>query len=153
MREVVELLLKSNKTISTMESCTGGAVANEITNVIGSSTVFKFSAVTYSNEFKVKMGVDKSIIEKHTVYSVQTANEMSRNISNFTGSNYGIGITGQINQTDKDNKIYISVYDKDNDTFYNEIISNINASRKINKNRIVKRLVKVLETILTNENI
>lgn len=58
-KNVVEKLIRLGKTVSTMESCTGGYVASEITNVDGSGEVLKFSAVTYSNEFKIKMGVDK----------------------------------------------------------------------------------------------
>lgn len=46
-----------------MESCTGGGVANAITNIEGSSRVFMFGAVTYSNEYKIKMGVNRNIIE------------------------------------------------------------------------------------------
>lgn len=92
MKEVVELLNKNNKTISTMESCTGGGVANAITNIEGSSRVFMFGAVTYSNEYKIKMGVNRNIIEKYSVYSMETANEMSKSISTYTSSNYGVGI-------------------------------------------------------------
>ena len=64
MKEIIEYLNKNHKYISTMESCTGGYLASSITNVSGSSLVFKFSAVTYSNEFKIKMGVDKEVINK-----------------------------------------------------------------------------------------
>ena len=39
MEEIIEVLTKSNKTISTMESCTGGGVANAITNISGASEV------------------------------------------------------------------------------------------------------------------
>ena len=81
---IVKLLIKNNKTISIMESCTGGGVANTITNIEGSSEVFKFGAVTYSNEYKIKMGVSSNIIDKYTVYSTETSNEMSKNISNYT---------------------------------------------------------------------
>ena len=105
MKEIVKRLIKLNKTISTMESCTGGFLANEITNIEGSSEVFKYSAVTYSNEYKIKMGVNKKVIDKYTVYSKETANEMSKNISDFTSSNYGVGITGQINRIDKRNSM------------------------------------------------
>ena len=51
--------------------------------------------------------------------------EMSKNISLFTNSNYGIGITGKLNRQDKNNKfgsnnkVYISIYDKELDKFYN----------------------------------
>ena len=71
MEEVVKRLIDKNKTISTMESCTGGGVANAITNVEGASEVLKFSAVTYSNEFKIKMGVSKDVIDKYSVYSME----------------------------------------------------------------------------------
>ena len=57
MRDVVNLLIEKKKTIATMESCTGGFVASSITDIDGSSNVLKFSAVTYSNEYKIKMGV------------------------------------------------------------------------------------------------
>ena len=73
-----------------MESCTGGGVVNAITNIEGASEVLKFSAITYSNEFKIKMGVDSNIIDKYSVYSIETAMEMSKNISKFSNSNYGI---------------------------------------------------------------
>ena len=101
MNEVIKLLTEKNKTISTMESCTGGGIANAITNIEGSSEVFKFGAVTYSNEYKIKMGVSSNIIDKYTVYSTETSNEMSKNISNYTNSNYGIGVTGKLNRVDK----------------------------------------------------
>ena len=100
MNKVVELLIKNNKTISTMESCTGGALVNAITNIPGASEVLKFSAITYSNEYKIKLGVDSKIIDKYTVYSIETADEMSKVISNYTNSNYGVGITGKLSRPD-----------------------------------------------------
>jgi nicotinamide mononucleotide (NMN) deamidase PncC len=48
MNEVIKLLTEKNKTISTMESCTGGGIANAITNIEGSSEVFKFVSNKYS---------------------------------------------------------------------------------------------------------
>ena len=157
MKDIVELLSKKNKTISAMESCTGGAIANEITNIKGASKVLKFSAITYSNEFKIKMGVDKSIIDKYTVYSIQTADEMSKSITNFTNCNYGVGITGQLNEkdssniTNENNKIYISVYDKDQNKFYNEIVYAIDISRQDNKKIIVQKIEEMLNHIISDE--
>lgn len=150
MKEVVLKLIENHKTISTMESCTGGGVANAITNIEGSSEILKFSAVTYSNEFKIKMGVNKDVIDKYTVYSMETANEMSKNISKFTNSDYGIGITGQINRidpnniTNENNRIYISVYDKENDKYYNEIIIATKGSREDNKKIIINKIEEML---------
>jgi len=154
MEEVVKKLISLNKTISTMESCTGGSIVNAITNVEGSSDVLKFSAVTYSNEFKIKMGVSEEIINKYSVYSMETAKEMSRVISNYTNSNIGIGVTGKLNRIDKanlvgdDNTIYISIYDRDNDKYLEFILKAIYSDRESNKNYIVNEISKKLLTIL-----
>lgn len=154
MKRVIEKLKEKNKTISTMESCTGGGVANSITNIEGASEVLKFSAVTYSNEFKIKMGVSSDIIDKYSVYSMETAMEMSKNISKFTGSNYGIGITGKLNRVDKnnlygsDNTVYISIYDAYLDKFYNYQIDVDKQERRENKEIVIDLIIeKLLEIV------
>lgn len=154
MKEVIEKLISDNKTISTMESCTGGYLANVITNVENSSTVFKFGAITYSNEYKIKMGVKEDIINKYTVYSIETANEMSYAISNYTNSIYGIGITGKLNKEDINNKIgennivYISIYDSINNEYYNQTLTVSNNDRITNKELIIKIVIEMLKSIL-----
>ena len=154
MQRIIKKLTDLNKTIATMESCTGGGVANSITNIEGASEVIKFSAVTYSNEFKIKMGVSEDIILKYSVYSIETAMEMSKNISVFANSNYGIGITGKLNRVDKhnmfgnDNVVFISIYDKDLDKFYNYQIEVDKPSRKENKELVINLIIeKLLEII------
>lgn len=154
MKEVVDLLRKKGMTISTMESCTGGGFANAITNIEGASDVLKFSAVTYSNEFKIKMGVSKDVIEKYSVYSIETAREMSRNISLFTGSNYGVGITGKLNRVDKnnlagnDNVVFVSIYYKNEDSYHDFQIEVGNYSRKENKDSVIEKIVNSLLEVL-----
>ena len=155
MEEVIKRLTELKKTISTMESCTGGGIANAITNIEGASEVLKFSAVTYSNEFKIKMGVSKDIIDKYTVYSMPVANEMSKKISEYTNSDYGIGITGKLNRVDEnnpygeDNIVYISIYDASKDKFHNYTVEVTEKSRKENKQLIIDlitgELLKILE--------
>ena len=154
MKKLVLELIKKGLTIATMESCTGGGVANSITNIEGASEVIKFSAVTYSNEFKIKMGVSKDIILKYSVYSIETAMEMSKSISIFANSNYGIGITGKLNRVDKhnmfgnDNVVFVSIYDKDLDKFYNYQIEVDKPSRKENKELVINLIIeKLLEII------
>ena len=154
MKRVIERLKEKNKTISTMESCTGGGVANAITNIEGASEVLKFSAVTYSNEYKIKMGVSSDIIDKYSVYSMETAIEMSKNISDFSNSNYGVGITGKLNRLDpnnlygNDNIVYISIYDKDNNKYYNYDIEVKKQSRKDNKEIIINLIIEKLLEIM-----
>ncbi len=154
MKDLVELLLLKNKTISTMESCTGGYLVNEITNIPDASKVLKFSAITYSNEFKIKMGVKSNTIAKYTVYSIEVAKEMSRSISNFTGSDYGVGITGQLkkidenNLSDNDNIVYISIYDKSKDFYYTMSVEVLDTSRSENKKYVVNKIIELLKTIV-----
>ena len=154
MEKVVKRLIELNKTISTMESCTGGSVVDAITNVEGSSEILKFSAVTYSNEFKIKMGVSSDVIDKYSVYSMETAMEMSKNISLFTNSDYGVGITGKLNRVDKanlygeDNVIYVSIYIKEKNDYCNFSLKAIKPNRRENKELIVKEIEnKLLEII------
>ena len=154
MKELVDKFREKNKTISTMESCTGGGVANSITNIEGASEVLKFSAVTYSNEYKIKMGVSEDIINTYSVYSIETAREMSKNISIFSDSNYGVGITGKLNRIDKnnlygeDNVVFISIYDKDNDKYYDYDIKVLEKSRCENKELVINLIKeKLLEII------
>ena len=154
MERVVKKLIELNKTISTMESCTGGAVANAITNIPDASKVIKFSAVTYSNEYKIKMGVSEELINKYSVYSMEVANDMAMKIVNYTNSNYGVGITGKLKKIDENNLfgeddlVYLSIYDKDKDKFYNKKIKLLFDTRIDNKNQIVNEFINlILENI------
>lgn len=110
-QKIVEELKKQNKTIAFMESCTGGFLANCITNISGASNVLKVSLVTYSSAYKEKFGVDKNIIEKYTVYSSKVARQMAKKISEFAKSDIGVGITGELGNTiNKEPKIYYAIY-------------------------------------------
>ena len=155
MKNIVEKLTKLSKTISTMESCTGGGVANSITNIEGASEVLKFSAVTYSNEYKIKMGVSSSIIDKYSVYSPQVAREMSKCISDFTSSDYGVGVTGKLNRVDKnnpfgnDNIVFISIYDRNNNKYYIMEVEAQEKTRSDNKNLVIKKIEEKLNEIIS----
>ena len=135
--KIVKILKEKNKTISFMESCTGGFLANEITNVTGSSNVLKVSLVTYSNEFKEKFGVSKNIIDKYTVYSKETAIEMAKNVVKFSNADYGIGVTGELgNSLKENNKVFYCIYDS-----LNNIISENQILVEPNKRKIMKAYV------------
>ena len=157
MKKVVELLKKSNKTISTMESCTGGGVANSITNVPGASEIFYFGAVTYSNQFKVKMGVNNDLIDEYSVYSAEVAKDMARAIVELTNSNYGVGVTGKLNKPDpanpygEDNTVYICILDRINNTYYPKTIVLEHEDRISNKEQIIKEVSELLLSILNKK--
>ena len=150
MEEIVNKLRIMKKTIATMESCTGGYIVNAITNIPGASYVLKYSAVTYSNEFKIKMGVDEEIINKYSVYSQEVADQMSLKISEFADSNYGIGITGKLLRADQnnefglDNEVFISIYDRDENNYLKSKVKVVCESREENKELILQEVKKLL---------
>ncbi len=149
MERVVKKLIESNKTISTMESCTGGAIANAITNISDASKVIKFSAITYSNEYKIKMGVNSELIDKYSVYSMNVAEDMAKAISAYTNSNYGVGVTGKLKKTDlnnmsgEDDVVYLSIYDRDNNMFSDTEIKVPYDDREDNKNEIIDIFIDI----------
>jgi len=154
LKTIIEILTERNQTISTMESCTGGGFVNDITNIEGASNIIKFSAVTYSNEYKIKMGVAKETIDKYTVYSIETAREMAKSISEFTSSDYGVGITGKLNRVDlnnlsgNDNEVFISIYEKNTNKYYDTNILVTKLSRIENKEEIINKIVDIILQII-----
>lgn len=148
--KIVKILKDKNKTISFMESCTGGFLANKITNVSGASNVLKVSLVTYSNEYKIKFGVAKDVIIKYTVYSKETAVEMARNVAIFADSNYGVGVTGELaNLKQEENKVYYCIYDKDNHETICNMITVEQKNREEMKECVAKNILEELWNILT----
>jgi nicotinamide-nucleotide amidase len=88
------LLLDRGETLAVMESCTGGQVANLVTNTPGSSSYFMGGIVAYTPEVKEAFGVDRAIMVEHGVVSAQTAMAMARAVCTRLGVSAGIGVTG-----------------------------------------------------------
>lgn len=140
-KKIVEKLNENKQTISFMESCTGGFLANSITNISGASNVLKVSLVTYSSEYKIKFGVDENVIKKYTVYSQKTSIEMAKNIAQFAKSNISVGITGELGNTlNKSPKVYYTVYFKDKNKYVNKTITTTKNKRKDMKEEIAKKV-------------
>ena len=92
---VGEVLLQQNKTIATAESCTGGMIANELTNISGSSAYVLGGIVSYANEVKVnQLGVLKADIDSVGAVSKEVALQMAKGVANKLGSDVGISTTG-----------------------------------------------------------
>jgi len=144
MEKLVKLLKNKKQTISSMESCTGGLFANEITNVNGSSDIFKLGLVTYSNEFKEYFGVSKQIIEEYTVYSNETSRDMAKICCDIAKSDFGVGITGMLgtkdsnNPSEEINSVYISIYIKEKLEFLDYKIEAVGNTRVQKKSYIVQ---------------
>src|SRR5262245_5431832 len=92
---VMKLLERRKETLATAESCTGGLVANTITNVPGASDVFLAGYVTYVNTSKTDiLNVDPMLIEKHGAVSEPVAGAMAEGARKRAGSTYGLATTG-----------------------------------------------------------
>ena len=96
MQQVLgKILLKNKKTISTAESCTGGAIASLITSVPGSSGYFKGSIVSYANEIKEsELNVKEETLEKFGAVSGETVKEMLQGLLQKMKTDYGISVSG-----------------------------------------------------------
>lgn len=96
MEQVIgELLRKDKLTISTAESCTGGAIANKLTGIPGSSEYFQGSVVAYNNDVKINiLGVSEKVINQYGAVSEEVAIEMAISIRRIARSDYGISCTG-----------------------------------------------------------
>jgi nicotinamide-nucleotide amidase len=92
---VVGLLTRQGKTLALAESCTGGLIANRITNVPGASRVFIAGLVTYSNDAKQSLlGVRRESLEAHGAVSETVAREMAEGARARLGTDYAISVTG-----------------------------------------------------------
>jgi nicotinamide-nucleotide amidase len=92
---VVRLLAKRNQTLATAESCTGGLIANRITNVPGASSVFIAGYVCYANQAKIDMlDVDPKLLEAHGAVSQTVARALAEHARVCAASNYALATTG-----------------------------------------------------------
>ena len=97
-----------NKTLSIAESCTGGAIAEEITKQSGVSSFFRGSIVSYATQVKTSvLGVDKKLIEEFSVVSKEVAEAMAAQSRKLFASDYAISTTGVAgpNKGDTDDEV------------------------------------------------
>ena len=92
---VARLLGERGLTLCTAESCTGGLIAERLTEISGSSKYFLGGAVTYSNEMKTDLlGVPERLFGEVGAVSSEVAQAMAEGIRERTGADYGISVTG-----------------------------------------------------------
>jgi nicotinamide-nucleotide amidase len=92
---IVKLLVQRNQRVAVAESCTGGLLANRITNVPGASAVFFAGYVCYANQAKMDMlDVDPQLIEKHGAVSEQVARALAEHARACARSDYALATTG-----------------------------------------------------------
>jgi nicotinamide-nucleotide amidase len=94
-KAVGKLLAENNRSLSVAESCTGGYLANAITDVPGSSRYMMGGIIAYANMVKVdQLGVLQDDLNNHGAVSKSVALQMARGVAERLGSNYGISTTG-----------------------------------------------------------
>ena len=92
---VIELLREKNATLVVAESCTGGLLADRLTNVPGSSAVFLEGSVTYSNEAKARtLGVPVELFSSVGAVSKDVARAMAEGALKRSGATYSLSTTG-----------------------------------------------------------
>lgn len=96
MEEVVGLKLTlGGYTLAIAESCTGGLIAQRLTEVSGSSKYFIEGAVTYSNEAKTRtLGVKPAMLLEHGAVSAEVAEAMAQGIRKRAHTDFGLAVTG-----------------------------------------------------------
>ncbi|MCE9595867.1 MAG: competence/damage-inducible protein A [Planctomycetes bacterium] len=88
-------LIRRKLTLTTAESCTGGLVAELLTEVPGISAVFREGFVTYSNEAKTaRLGVARELLERHGAVSCEVVEAMARGAAAATGARLAIAVSG-----------------------------------------------------------
>lgn len=93
--EISKLLSARGLTIATAESCTGGLIAHNITNIPGSSDYFERGVIVYSNTAKMELlKVNQTTIDQKGAVSPETAVEMAVGVKNMAGTDIGLAVTG-----------------------------------------------------------
>ena len=92
---VAQRLRERKLTLAVAESCTGGLIADRLTDIPGSSAFFDRGVVTYSNAAKTALlGVPDAIIREHGAVSSETASSMAEGVRRSAGTDLGLGVTG-----------------------------------------------------------
>ncbi len=87
-------LVSRGMTLATMESVSGGFLANTITEAPDSNRWYRGGNVAYTIDAMVASGVDSGVLETHGVVSQETANAMAQVAQSATAADFGIGLTG-----------------------------------------------------------
>lgn len=93
--QLLNILKKNKIKIGTAESCTGGMIAQYLTIHPGSSEIFNYSLITYSNEAKIDiLNIDKNLIDIYGAVSKEVACEMARNLLKFNNIDIALAVSG-----------------------------------------------------------
>lgn len=153
-------LKKQGLTIATAESCTGGMIANELTNVSGSSAYVKGGIVAYSNTVKMnELGVSTRVLTRVGAVSKEVALQMAKGVAQKLDADIGISTTGVAGPTGGTKEkpvgtVWFGYWSKKS---HFAVLANLTKDRMINKERsariameIVRRTLKEIENMPYN---
>jgi len=154
VQRIAEAFIKNKKTLSIAESCTGGAIAEQITAQAGVSAFFMGSIVSYATKIKSSvLGVDKQIIKKHSVVSHEVVKEMALQSKKLFNTDFAIATTGVAGPSkgdtdDEVGTVFIAVAGVNG--VYSEKFNFGEPRKKVIKKATMKALELLLKEILKN---
>jgi len=151
--EKISLILKDKKlTVASAESCSGGLIANTLTNISGSSEYFDRGVVTYTNNSKIELlNIPEEILNKYGAVSEQVAKAMAEAIRKKSNVDMGISTTGIAGPTGGTKEkpvglVYIALSTKD-ETFIKKF--QFSGTRLENKESTCNAALQMLYDYLT----
>lgn len=153
--ERIGFLLKEKKqTLSVVESCTGGNIAQEITAIAGASNFFKGGLIPYETEMKTTiLGIEAAFIETHNVVSIPVAEQMALQSSKLFNSDYAVATTGIAGPTKGDGNDEVGtvcIAIATTDGVVSEKFCFGNARERVIKKAVNKSFEMLLKEILKN---
>ena len=154
--ELVLALIKSNLSISIIESFTGGLASSKIVDIPNASKVFKGSIVSYQEEIKESvLHISKELIDKYSVDSKECALEMARSGKNIFKSDIALSFTGEAGPISYKEDvlpgtIYIGLIFLDKEETFKEILNGLSRN-EVREKAIEIAFRKILEKILKLE--
>jgi len=140
-------------TLAVMESCTGGLLANTLTDVPGASGYFVGGYVTYATQQKIDLGVPGDVITEYGVVSPETARAMAEAARRTSGADFGVGITGVAGPDPEDGippgTVHVAVATPDGGT--HSLSMTMNQGRQAVKRRAVTTALLLLRRALLGE--
>ncbi len=150
--QTVEILLDKKWSISTAESCSGGLLANTITNASGSSNYFSKGFITYSDEAKIQeLNIPKDTINKYSSYSGKVAELMAESARKKSEATFGLSTTGIAPPGDPSTslptgKVFIGLSTPENSMHFEFEIKS--KSRRNFKKKVVEITLKLLDDMI-----
>ena len=152
---LVKTLTEKQKTLATVESCTGGLISKYITDIPGSSAVLLGGWCVYSNEMKMKqLKVAPQLLEQYGAVSEQVACELAINGRDIAGSDYCLsttGVAGPGGGTEEKpvGLVYYALAGPDGLLMVDK--TNLSGSREIIRNRTANRVMNMLLKVLNGQ--